>query len=54
MAIACAAPSPDVGMIQGLLTSVDCNVRGLSEAGYGALSSANSPLTAVLRLCWVK
>ena len=50
MAIACPAPSPDVGMVQGLLTSVDCNVRGLSEAGYGALSSANSPMTAVLTL----
>ena len=50
MLLTCAAPAPDVGMVQGLLGSVDCNVRGLSEAGYGALASANSPMTAVLTL----
>jgi type IV secretion system protein VirB6 len=50
MAIYCATPAADVGMVQGLVTSVDCNVRGLSETAYGALSTANSPMTAILTL----
>jgi type IV secretion system protein VirB6 len=50
MAFACATPQADVGMVQGLVTSVDCNVRGLSETAYGALSTANSPMTAILTL----
>lgn len=35
-------------MIRGLLGSVDCNVRAMSEAGYGALAQANSPMAALL------
>lgn len=35
---ACGAPSPDTGMVRGLLDTVDCNVRAISEAGYGALA----------------
>jgi type IV secretion system protein VirB6 len=50
MAILCATPPPDIGMVQGLLTSVDCNVRGLTEAGYGALATGNSPMAAILTL----
>lgn len=50
MAILCASPQPDVGMVQGLLTSVDCNVRGLTEGGYGALATGNSPMAAILTL----
>ena len=48
MASACPIPQPDDGMIRGLLTSVDCNVRAMSEAGYGALAQANSPMAALL------
>lgn len=48
MAGACPLPQPDDGMIQGLLGSVDCNVRAMSEAGYGALAQANSPMAALL------
>ncbi len=48
MASACPSPQPDDGMIHGLLTSVDCNVRAMSEAGYGALAQANSPMAALL------
>ncbi|THD63896.1 type IV secretion system protein [Phenylobacterium sp.] len=48
MAFACAAPQADDGLVHGLLTSVDCNVRSMSEAGYGALSQSNSPMAAIL------
>lgn len=48
MALACAAPSEDLGLVQGLLTSVDCNVRGLVETGYGVLASPGSQMSAVL------
>ena len=48
MASACPIPQPDDGMIHGLLTSVDCNVRAMSEAGYSALAQANSPMAALL------
>ena len=48
MAFSCAVPSADDGLVQGLLSSVDCNVRSMSEAGYGALSQANSPMAAIL------
>lgn len=48
MVFSCAAPQPDYGLVQGLLSSVDCDVRSMSEAGYGALSQANSPMAAIL------
>ncbi len=48
MAGACPLPQPDEGMVRGLLTSVDCNVRTMSEAGYGALAQTNSPMAALL------
>ena len=48
MAFACATPAPDAGLVGGLLSSVDCNVRSMSEAGYGALAQANSPMAAIL------
>ncbi|WP_309606819.1 type IV secretion system protein [Phenylobacterium sp.] len=50
----CAAPQPDDGMVQGLLSSVDCNVQTMAEAGYNALAQPYSPmalaLTAMLTL----
>jgi type IV secretion system protein VirB6 len=48
MAYSCAMAQSDDGLVQGLLSSVDCNVRSMSEAGYGALSQANSPMAAIL------
>ncbi|WP_310542656.1 type IV secretion system protein [Phenylobacterium sp.] len=54
MAGFCPAPAPDIGLVQGLLSSVDCNVRVMAEAGYGALaqpgSSFGPALTAILTL----
>ncbi len=50
----CAAPQPDDGMVQGLLSSVDCNVQTMAEAGYNTLAQPYSPmalaLTAMLTL----
>jgi len=48
MASICAAPGYDLGLINGLLNSVDCNARAMSEAGYGALAQANSPAASIL------
>jgi type IV secretion system protein VirB6 len=54
MAGFCAQPLPDEGLVDGLLVSVDCNVRAMSEAAYGALAQPNSPvalgLTTLLTL----
>ena len=54
MAGFCAAPAADIGLVQGLLGSVDCNVRVMAEAGYGALAQPGSSfapvLTAILTL----
>lgn len=54
MAGFCPAPAADIGLVQGLLGSVDCNVRVMAEAGYGALaqpgSSFGPALTAILTL----
>ena len=48
MAFACGSSAPDAGLVGGLLGSVDCNVSSMSEAGYGALAQANSPMAAIL------
>lgn len=48
MAAACPASSVDLGLVQGLLQSVDCNVYGLVETGYGALASPGSQMALVL------
>lgn len=54
MAGFCPTPEADIGMVQGLLGSVDCNVRVMAEMGYGALAQPGSPfapaLTAMLTL----
>ncbi|HEX2560194.1 type IV secretion system protein [Phenylobacterium sp.] len=50
MAYACPLPEPDEGMVRGLLTSVDCNVQGMAEAGYAALAQPGSPLALALTL----
>ncbi|MDI1363834.1 MAG: type IV secretion system protein, partial [bacterium] len=48
MAGFCPTPEPDIGMVQGLLGSVDCNVRTLAEMGYGALAQPGSPFAPAL------
>lgn len=44
----CAAPSADLGLVQGLLISVDCNVQTMAEVGYRALSGPNSQVAPAL------
>lgn len=48
MAAACAAVQPDAELVKGLLSSVDCNVRSMTEAAYGSLAQPNSPMAAAL------
>ena len=50
MAGFCPAQAPDVGLVQGLLGSVDCNVHFMVETGYGTLVQPNSPFAASLVL----
>ena len=54
MAGYCVTPAADVGLIQGLLGSVDCNVQTMSASAYAALSGPNSQvglaLTALLTI----
>jgi type IV secretion system protein VirB6 len=44
----CPTPLFDVGIVQDILGSVDCNVQFYSAAGYLALSGPASPLPAIL------
>jgi type IV secretion system protein VirB6 len=46
----CTAPDQGLGMVQGLLSSVDCNAQALAQAGYGALAGPGSPVEPVLTL----
>lgn len=48
MAGNCATPAADVGLIQGLLGSVDCNVQSLSATAYSALSGPDSQVGMAL------
>jgi type IV secretion system protein VirB6 len=43
-----ACPSPDAPLVQGLIGSVDCQVHGLAQAGYAALSAPGSPVSTLL------
>ena len=47
MPAACIAPV-DAQLVEGLLFAVDCNVRVMTEAGYGALAQPNSPVALAL------
>jgi type IV secretion system protein VirB6 len=44
----CPTPTDDLGVVRGLLGSVDCNIRVMSEAGYQAATGPNSQLALVL------
>jgi len=48
MAAACTAAGAP--LVQGLIGSVDCQVHGLSEAGYTALAAAGSPIATLLTI----
>ncbi len=48
MAGFCATPSADIGLVQGLLFSVDCNVQTMAEVGYRAVSGPNSQVATAL------
>lgn len=47
MAIACPA-SADLPLVQGLIGAVDCQVHGLAQSGYAALSGPGSPVASLL------
>lgn len=49
----CPDPSVDAGLIRGLMSAVDCNVRAYSEAGYQALVAPQSLFPAALSLLLV-
>ncbi|WP_309646686.1 type IV secretion system protein [Phenylobacterium sp.] len=50
MAGFCPVPDTDAGLVQGLLTSVDCNVLGMVETGYATLARPDSPVAAALTI----
>lgn len=43
-----ACVSPNAALVEGLIGSVDCQVHGLSEAGYTALAADGSPIATLL------
>jgi len=43
-----ACPTADAALVQGLIGSVDCQVHGLAQAGYAALSAPGSPVSTLL------
>ena len=48
MSIACPVPPADIGALRALLIGVDCNTRHYAEAGYLALTGAQSFFPAAL------
>ncbi|PLR20006.1 hypothetical protein SGCZBJ_23035 [Caulobacter zeae] len=43
-----SCPTADAPLVQGLIGSVDCQVHGLAQAGYAALSAPGSPVSTLL------
>ncbi|KSB87598.1 hypothetical protein AS593_03180 [Caulobacter vibrioides] len=43
-----ACPAADAALVQGLIGSVDCQVHGLAQTGYAALSAPGSPVSTLL------
>lgn len=50
MAGFCPVPDAGTGLVQGLLTSVDCNVISMVETGYATLARPDSPVAAALTI----
>ena len=48
MVASCPVPSTDLGLVQGLLFSVDCNVQGLVQSGYSVLAAPGGVVSLVL------
>lgn len=46
----CAAPRPELGLVRGLLETVDCNIREGVQGGYNAFFGPGSTLTAVITI----
>lgn len=44
----CAAPRGDLGLVKGLLDTVDCNIREGVQGGYNAFFGPGSTLSAVI------
>jgi type IV secretion system protein VirB6 len=44
----CAAPRSDLGLVKGLLDTVDCNIREGVQGGYNAFFGPGSTLSAVI------
>ena len=49
-ATVCLPPAADMGLVEGLLGSVECNVLSMAEAGYGAFASPGSPVSIALTI----
>ena len=48
MALLCPAPDETLGLVRGLMFTVDCNVQGLSQSAYGTLAQPGSAINAGL------
>ena len=48
MALLCPAPDPLLGLVRGLMFTVDCNVQGLAQGAYGTLAQPGSAINAAL------
>jgi type IV secretion system protein VirB6 len=46
----CAAPRGDIGLVKGLLETVDCNIREGVQGGYNAFFGPGSTLSAVITI----
>lgn len=46
----CAAPRAEMGLVRGLLETVDCNIREGVQGGYNAFFGPGSTLTAVITI----
>ncbi len=46
----CASPPPEMGLVEGLLGSVECNVLNMAEAGYGAIARPGSSFSVALTI----
>jgi type IV secretion system protein VirB6 len=44
----CPSPAAELGLVRGLMDTVDCNVRNLVEGGYGALTGPNAEFSAII------
>ena len=48
MALLCPAPDETLGLVRGLMFTVDCNVQGLAQGAYGTLAQPGSAINTAL------